>query len=108
MTSSLTVEDLTTAETYWLLISQQDHFAMEIDVLKRKDAIPDSSCLLPGLLCVGGRAENSKASYSNQHPVILYGKHQVTKLIACSEHVKLLHAGHKLLTSMLSHHFRIV
>jgi len=43
--SSLQVEELMSAERYWLLIAQQDHFSMEIKALKNKD-IPKSSCLL--------------------------------------------------------------
>ena len=40
VTSCLTVEELAAAETYWLLISQQDHFANEIVLLRRSTLYP--------------------------------------------------------------------
>ena len=114
--SPLTVEELTTAATYWLSISQQEHFANEIDAIQKKFSIPNSSCLLPlhpfvdssGLLRVGGREQNSKAPYSSQHPIIIHGNHPVTKLLIQFEHLRILHAGPKLLTSSLSRRFHIV
>ena len=115
-TSSLQVEELISAERYWFLTAQQDHFSLEIKVLKNSKDIPKSSCLLPlhpfvdssMLIRVGGREQNSKASYASQHPIILHGKHPLTKLIILSEHQRLLHAGAQLLTSMLSRRFHII
>ena len=114
--SHLTVEELAIAEIYWLSISQQEHFAREIDAIQKEDTIPSSSCLLPlhplidssGLLHVGGREQNSRAPYSNQHPIILHGKHPVMKLLIQSEHLRLLHAGPKLLSSSFSRRFHII
>ena len=116
VTSPLTVEELTMAETYWLSISQQEYFAEEIDAIQRKITLPNSSYLLPlhpivdssGLLRVGGREQNSGAPYSSQHPIILHGKHPVSKLLIQSEHLRPLHAGPKLLTSSISRRFHIV
>ena len=103
------------AETYWLSISQQEYFAEEIDAIQWKITLPNSSCLLPlhpivdssGLLRVGGREQNSGAPYSSQHPIILHGKHPVSKFLIQSEHLRLLHAGPKLLTSSISRRFHI-
>ena len=110
------MKELVAAEYYWLSISQQDYFAEEIDALQKKHALRSSSCLLPlhpfidssGLIRVGGRVQNSDAPYSSQHPVILHGKHPVVKLLIQTEHLRLLHAGPKLLTSSLSRRFHIV
>ena len=107
------MKELVAAETYWLSISQHDHFAQEIDALQKKHMIHNSSCLLPlhplvdssGLLRVGGREQNSNAPYSSQLPVILHGKHPVAKLLIQSEYLHLLHTGPKLLTSSLSCRF---
>ena len=41
------------------------------------------------------------------HPVILSGKHPLTKLIIQAEHLRLLHAGSTLLTSSLNHRYHI-
>ena len=116
VTSPLTVEELNAAETYWFHVSQQSHFDTELSAIQKKVSILDSSCLLPlhpivdssGLLRVGGREQNSKAPYSSQHPIILHSKHPVTKLVIRSEHLRLLHAGPKLLTASLSRPFHIV
>ena len=97
------------AENYWILISQEDHFKEEIHALTSDKTLPSKGCLLSlhpfldssGILRVCGREQNSKLSYSNLHPVILHGKHPVTKLIIRTEHLRLLHAGHILLTSSL-------
>ena len=112
----LTVEELNGAEIYLLSIAQQEHFADEICSIQGKSAIPDSSSILPlhpfmdsnGLLRIGGRDQNSKLPYSTQHPIILHGKHALTKLIIRSEHLRLLHAGPTLLTASLGRRFHIV
>ena len=78
--------------------------------------LPPKSCLLSlhpfldssGILRVGGRKQNAKLSYSSLHPVILQGKHPVTKLIIHSEHLRLLHAGPTLLTSSLCLRLHII
>ena len=83
--------------------------------LKQERLLKKSSPLLPlhpfldsnKLLRVGGRQQNSKLSYSNQHPLILHGKHPVAKLIIHSEHQRLLHAGPTLLTASLCHRYHI-
>ena len=86
---SLTVTELLEAERYWVSLSQQEHFPTEIHLLTNKQPLSKDSCLLPfhpfldqsGLLQVGGRENNSGLSYSRMHPVILHGKHPITKLL---------------------------
>ena len=112
----LTTAELQAAETYWVSIIQRDHFTKEIQALKESKDLQQSSILLSlhpildssGVLHVGGRAHNSKASYSFQHPIILHGKHPVTKLIVQSEHLRLLYAGPNLLTCSISRHYYIL
>ena len=108
--------ELNTAETYWLILCQSDHFSIETNALSSGKNMPPSSCLLPyhpfldssSVLQVGGREQNSNAAYSSLHPIILHGKHPLAKLIVHSEHIRLLHAGPRLLASMLSCRFYIV
>ncbi len=84
--------------------------------LKAKKPLPSSSCLLPlhpfldsyDILRVGGRERNSSLSYSRCHPVILHGKHPISKLIIRSEHLRLLHAGPTLLLASISRRFHVV
>ena len=112
----LTVSELIAAENYWISIAQHEYFLNEIELLKTNQAIPKDSGLLPfrpfldktHLLRVGGRISNSKFSYSKMHPIILHGKHPVTKLIIRSEHLRLLHTGPTLLISSLNQRFHII
>ena len=114
--SWLTVQELTRAQVYWMSMSQEDHFAEEIKSVKKGRVSSSTSRLLSlhpfmdpsGLLRVGGRESRSKLSYDNQHPIILHGKHPVTKLIIRSEHLRLLHAGPTLLASSLSSRFHVI
>ena len=112
----LSVQELVAAENYWILIAQEDYFKEEIHALTSNKALPSKGCLLSlhpfldssGILRVRGREQNSKLSYSNLHPVILHGKHPVTKLIIRTEHLRLLHAGPTLLTSSLCRRLYII
>ena len=116
LTPLLSTEELHEAEYYWISIIQNDHFQNEIQTLKQECLLKKSSPLLPlhpfldsnKLLRVGGRQQNSKLSYSKQHPLILHGKHPVTKLIIHSEHQRLLHAGPTLLTTSLCRRYHII
>ena len=115
LTPLLSTEELHEAEYYWISIIQNDHFQNEIQTLKQERLLKKSSPLLPlhpfldsnKLLRVGGRQQNSKLSYSNQHPLILHGKHPVTRLIIHSEHQCFLHAGPTLLTASLCRRYHI-
>lgn len=114
--SGLSVAELVAAERYWVMLSQRDHFATEVAFLQAKQLPPNNSCLLSlhpfldsdGILRVGGRESNAKLAYSQLHPVILHGKHQVSKLIIRSEHLRMLHAGPTLLSASLNRRFHIV
>ena len=87
--SPISVQELSSAENYWLRLSQEEHFTKEIQSLKTGHALTKSSCLPPlnpvldhsGVLCVGGRVQNAQLCYSVRHPAILHGKHRITKLI---------------------------
>ena len=108
----LTVSELVAAERYLLTLCQWSYFSAEIAALKAKHPLPSSSCLLPlnpfvdsdGVLCVGGREQHSKFSYSKMH---ICGTHPLTKLIIRLEHLRLLHAGPTLVSAALTRHFHI-
>ena len=115
-TAGLSVAELVSAEQYWILLSQIDHFPSEVSLLQAKQPLPNNSCLLSlhpfldsdGILRVGGRESNAKLAYSQLHPIILHGKHQVSKLIIRSEHLRMLHAGPILVSASLNRRFHIV
>ena len=114
--SPLSVKELSLAENYWLRLSHEEHFMEEIQSIKNGHTLPKSSCLLPlnpildhsGVLRVGGRIQNAPLCYSVRHPVVLHGKHRITKLIIHSEHLHLLHAGPTLVTASLSRRYHII
>ena len=113
----LTVPELKSAEDYWLMIVQRESFPKERDALEKGQPLPKNSRLLPfrpiwdkdhSVIRVGGRISYSSLSYSQSHPVILDGRHPITKLIILSEHLRLMHAGPTLLLSSLNQRFHIV
>ena len=106
LTSPLTVQELVKAEAYWFAVSQKQRFLAELECLSSDRSLPSNSAIPPfidskGVLRVSGRKQESKL-YSMMHPVILDGKHPLTKLIIQTEHSRLLHAGPTLLMSSLS------
>ena len=114
---SLTVAELTNAETYLISLAQRESFREELDLLKANSPLPKGNRLLPlrpfvdkpfSVLRVGGRMSHSKLSYSKMHPLILHGTHSLTKLIIETEHVRLLHAGPTFLMSSLSRRYHVI
>ena len=89
---------------------------MEIASLQSDKSLPHSSSLLPlhpfldkdGFLWMGGRQEHSKLSFFKLHPIILHGKHPLTKLLVWLEHRRLLHGGPTLVITSLSRRFHII
>ena len=116
LSSPLSARELQEAECYWMKIMQHSHFQDDIDMLKNQrppNALSPLLSLSPfldssGLLRVGGRQQLSKSSYQSQHPIILSGKHSLTRLIIRTEHLRLLHAGPTQLMSSLSCRYHIV
>ena len=110
ITSSLSVQEIINAENHLLSCSQYDCFSEEIRNMKAKNTISSNSTLTSlypfldsnGIIRVYGREQKAKLAYSAMHPIILSSKHQLTKLIIRSEHLRLLHAGPTLLGSSLS------
>ena len=112
----LSVVELGESETHLLLVAQSHSFEHEISALLRKHPVPRSSCLVSlspyldssGLLRVGGRQELSGAQLDRRHPIILHGKHQLTRLIIHCEHKRLLHAAFTLLMSSLCRRYYVI
>ena len=116
LSHTLQTQEISEAEGYWIAVVQKKHFPEELKALKKQTPLTASSFLLAlhpildsdNLLRVGGRLRNSKLSFSQQHPLILPGKHPITKLIIETEHFRLLHAGPTLLSSSLSRRYHII
>ena len=61
-----------------------------------------------GLLRVGGRRNLLKEPYDRIHPMIVHGKHPLTRLIIRTEHIRLMHAGATLVSASLSGRLHII
>ena len=110
----LTTKELAAAESIWIATAQQQAFKEEIAILKEGKELGNK--LLPlrpfldqdGLLRVGGRLGLSELPYTKRHPLVLPGKHQLTKLIIRNEHLRLLHAGPTLVMASLAQRFHVI
>lgn len=115
-TSPLTTEEFDSAERYWISLSQYDHFYRELSQLEADGVVIATSSLLDlhplldakRIIRVGGRQHNSKMAFSRIHPIILHKKHPVTRLIVCTEHLRLLHAGPTLMMASLHQRYHII
>ena len=116
MFPSLTVNEFEKAEKYWIHVCQGQHFSNESCQLQSKQELSKNSPLLPlhpfldssNLLRVGGRITNASLSLLQRHPMIIHGRHPLTKLIIRTEHERLLHAGPTLLIFVISRHYHVV
>ena len=114
--SHLSVLELQKAEIYWLVLAQRQPFHERDGIHQERPSTPQIKSLDPSsplprsedLIRVGGREQNSNRAYSTQHPIILHSRHPITRLIICSEHLRLLHAGPTLLSCSLNRHFHII
>lgn len=110
----LTCAELQKALLLIIKIDQSLHFKKEIQMLKASrnvsGPLKDLHPFLDqqGLLRVGGRLHHSDVPYSQKHPVILPKGSRITDLIISREHIRLLHAGPKLLLSRLNEKYWLV
>ncbi|GFS51319.1 uncharacterized protein TNCV_3533651 [Trichonephila clavipes] len=84
--------------------AQESQFHSEIQLLKKKHPLPNSSKLLPlgifldtdGIIKVGGRLKNSSLSPIQKHPILLPKSHHLTNLVIQHFHHINLHSGPQL------------
>ncbi|KAI5651819.1 hypothetical protein NE865_00156 [Phthorimaea operculella] len=87
---------------------QEIHFEEEIRSLVKNENIKGPLKPLHvfrdkmGLVRVGGRLQNSDLSFDQKHPIILPKASRITELIIHREHLRLLHAGPRLILSQLN------
>ncbi|KAJ8719806.1 hypothetical protein PYW08_011981 [Mythimna loreyi] len=109
----LTCEELQRSFNFIIHIAQLEMFPNEYFILKSGQALPKKNKLISltpfldssDILRVGGRLDNSPYSYDTKHPILLCGKHHLTKIIFYMHHLKLLHAGPQLLLSSIRQTF---
>lgn len=110
-------EELTSALHAIIKLDQERHFQVEIKHLKEHSDLSNIktnlSNLSPfldssGLLRIGGRLQNANLCYSKRHPIILPKGSNITKLIIHHEHLRLKHAGQKLMLCSLNEQYWII
>ena len=110
----LTSAELIAAEEHWIALAQQSAFPNEIAILRGGKEVSSGQLLAlhpfldkKGLMRVGGRLSHSEETYAKRHPLIMPGKHELTRKIIRSEHVKLMHAGPTLVAASLARRMMI-
>lgn len=109
----LNVSEIEAAMNKLVQIAQHNVFSNEIVTLKNQHQLQIKNkllCLSPfldknELLRVGGRLKNSSLNFSQKHPLLLCGKHLLTKLIFEHYHNVLCHAGPQLLLATVRQHY---
>ena len=108
--NSSAADELNLATSYLYSIIQRTHLPGELRILTTKSQkIPTSSKIYSlnpfvddqGMLRVSGRQQKARFSYNSRHPIILDPRHLLTKLLICSEHIRLLHGSSLLVSSSL-------
>ena len=114
-TGALTSTELFMAEGLWISFTQWAVFPDDVRALRMSNEVSGGplSALHPfldanGLLRMGRRLAHSSEPYSTRHPLIIPGKHTLTKLTIRTEHCRLLHAGPTLVAVSLAQRFAII
>lgn len=101
----ITISELDNARAILIQIAQHECFLPEIQLLKKPSPLNKKhklSSLTPfidrmEIIRVGGRLKNTYLPYDIKHPILLDGKHPLTKLIFEFKHKQLLHPGPQIL-----------
>lgn len=110
----LILEELNEALLTIVRHDQQKYFQEEIVCLTNNKPLKSNlKCLFPfldksGLLRVGGRLQESNLPCAQKHPKILPKNSNITSLIILNEHIKLHHAGQRLVHSSLDQLFWLI
>ncbi|GFT94499.1 uncharacterized protein TNCV_1962391 [Trichonephila clavipes] len=104
VTGELTSKEVDDATKIVIQTVQESQFHSEIQLLKKKHPLPNSSKLLPlgifldtdGIIKVGGRLKNSSLSPIQKHPILLLKSHHLTNLVIQYFHHINLHSGPQL------------
>lgn len=108
----LSVSEIKAGMQILVKIAQQDSFHSEINLLTNslENAKGKLAMFAPfidneGVLRVGGRLRNSQLQYNAKHPILLDGKHHLSKLILENNHKILCHAGPQLLLATVRQNY---
>lgn len=115
--ASMIVELMNKAELLLLKKSQQDSFAQDIELVKQNKPLLSNSRLLTltpylddtDVLRVAGRIDKVEGvSHSTMRPVILDGRHQITRLLVEYHHRKAMHGANELIVNELRQQYWVL
>jgi len=97
----LSIKELEQSELALIRVVQREVFKTELCALESYKPVNKNSNILNlnpfidahGILRVGGRLKHASVSYNYKHPILLPGKHPLTRLIIIHEHERHLHSG---------------
>ncbi|XP_056631434.1 uncharacterized protein LOC130441674 [Diorhabda sublineata] len=112
----LTCQELENSLKTLIKISQIQTFCTEISDIRQTNTVSKGSNLLQlnpfldseGILRVGGRLTKSNFNFEKKFPIILSGKHTLSKLTVQYEHIRLLHAGPQQVLASLREQYWII
>ena len=109
----ISVSDIESAKTSLVKFVQSSVFSRELTLLSQQQRVPNSSpirqmcpVLIDGIVCVGGRLENSSEA-STKHPILL-PHHHLTTLVVRDIHEGAAHIGTNHTLSVLRRKYYIV
>ena len=99
LTGVLASPEFVAVENLWIASAQQSANPNEVNILRKENEISSGPLLalhpildISGFMRVGGRLSQSSEPYDRIHPIIVPGRHDLTKLMVRYEHSRLLHA----------------
>lgn len=109
---TLTNSELSYSADFIVKTVQREMFPEEYKLLSLGKPLPNKNRLKKlspfvesGIIRVGGRLDNSCYDYNVRHPIIICSKHNFTKLIFNTYHLRLFHAGPQLLLATIRHEY---
>lgn len=118
ITGILNIDEVKSIRRHWILQTQREHYNDEIRCLSKNIPEPidhKSKLFSPspvvdgnGNLRVKGRLENSTQSYDEKHPIILPPNAHFTNLVIDRFHLRSMHGGAQLVTSLIRQLYWVV
>ncbi|XP_075159825.1 uncharacterized protein LOC142232979 [Haematobia irritans] len=112
---SITHNEFTSVKERIIVLTQQEYFNQEYQLLKSKKPVPKKSTLFPlnpfldlkGIMRVSGRLTNANLRYNESHPIIIPVQSSYAQLLIEFTHILLLHAENNLLLRSLREEYYI-
>ncbi|XP_070524592.1 uncharacterized protein [Cardiocondyla obscurior] len=97
----LTPSELSKAESYWIISSQETWFSEEIKILKKQQPLQRQNRLSRytpfldkhGIMRIGGRLHQAPFDFEHRHPILLPQESHFAKLLVDKFHRQTLHGG---------------